>query len=491
LSDLNQAVATATRWSLINTMVLRIGSFAAGVILARFFLSPREFGLYAVGLVVVNVMLSLNELGVSLALVRWNLELPRFAPTVLTLSTVSSSALYVVLFAAAPSVAAMLGSPDATTLLRVLCLTVVIDGIACVPIARLTREFKQMRRMIVDLANFAVTNGVTIALAATGSGAMSFAWGALAGNLVALIGFAIASPGMLRFGWDPAMARKLVRFGVPLAGASLLTLGILNVDSAVVGAVLGPVALGFYQLALNMSNWPVRVVSETARRVTFAGFSRLADSPAELAAGFYRALSIIMAAAMPICTVLAWLAEPVIVLVYGPKWAPAATALRFLVILGVLRVAYELAYDCLATSRRRALMAVQGWWLLTLVPTLLVMAHMAGIAGVAAGHVLVPLLLVLPAFLIALAPLGIRPGGILLACWRPLVGAGLMSAVLWTTLELAGRGLGAAVLAGFLSVLVYGPVVLPVLRGIRRPAALPDPAAKTPTPAELSGEPLQ
>ena len=67
-----------------------------------------------------------------------------------------------------------------------------------------------------------------------------------------------------------------MRFGLPLAGASLLILGMVNVDSLVVGAALGPVALGFYQIAFNMSGWPVRTISEATRRVSFAGFSRLA-----------------------------------------------------------------------------------------------------------------------------------------------------------------------------------------------------------------------
>jgi len=95
--SLSSRVAAATRWSLLNTVVIRVGNFALGVVLARYFLGPGEWGLYAVGLLVLNVLLSANEMGVSLAVVRWEGDVRRFAPTVLTLSFANSLLLYALL----------------------------------------------------------------------------------------------------------------------------------------------------------------------------------------------------------------------------------------------------------------------------------------------------------------------------------------------------------------------------------------------------------
>lgn len=473
MTDLNQRVATAARWSMINTVIRRVGTFASGVVLARLFLGPYDWGLYAVGLLVLAMLLSLNEMGVSLALVRWEGDIKRFAPTVLTLSTLSSTAFYLLLYVTAPTVARLLGSPEATTMLRVLCISVVIDGIACVPIGQLTREFQQFRRTVVDVANFLVNTAVTIGLAAMGVGAMSFAWGSLVGNLVALVGFALCAPGMMRFGWDARQARHLLRFGFPLASASLLTLGIVNVDSVVVGAVLGPAALGLYAMAFNMSSWPVRMVSETARRVSFAGFSRLADSPGEFVAGFHRALSLVTAAAVPICVLLGVLAEPVIRLVYGDRWAAAALPLQFLVALGLIRVVVELAYDCLATRMSKTLMVMQGWWLAALVPVLVLFGQRFGIVGVAAGHVVVAGLLVGPVFLLALSKLGIRARVVLRTSRRPLLGGLVMGLVAAGVHRLLGNGFLALAASGIAALTAYVPIVLPLVRDAREgPARL-------------------
>ncbi|GAA4974465.1 hypothetical protein GCM10025331_80970 [Actinoplanes utahensis] len=473
-------MATAARWSLINTIVRRVGTFASGVILARLFFGPYEWGLYAVGLLVLAMLLSLNEMGVSLALVRWEGDIRRFAPTVLTISTLSSTALYVVLYLTAPTVASLLGSPEATTMLRVLCISVIIDGIACVPLGLLNREFQQFKRTVVDILNFAVSTGAMIAFAAAGVGAMSFAWGSLIGNLVALVGFGLCAPGMLRFGWDTGQAKSLIRYGFPLASASLLTLGIVNVDTVVVGSVLGPAAVGVYAMAFNMSSWPVRMVSETARRVSFAGFSRLADeSPERFAAGFLRAFSLVIAAAVPICVVLGVLSTPIITFVYGDQWAAAGLPLRFLVALGLLRVAVELAYDCLATRVRKTLMLMQAWWLLSLTPVLVLFAHPWGVSGVAAGHVVVAGLLVAPVFLVALVRLGIPARAILLSCVRPALGGLAMGVVAWLVHRWLGDGFLGLTAAGLAALATYLPFVLPLVKRLRAG----DPAAEEPAPA--------
>ncbi|MGW2650183.1 oligosaccharide flippase family protein [Streptomyces sp. NPDC001393] len=464
-NSLGTKVRSAARWSLINTVVMRLGNFATGILLARFALGPAQWGVYGIAQTVLLVLLSANELGVSLAIVRWDGDPRRFAPTVLTLATVSSGLLYAVLFVCAPTVAGLLDSPGASGVLRVMCLCLVIDGVAQVPAGFLTREFAQGRRMLVDALNFVLSTAVTLVLAFAGWGAMSFAVGAVAGNVAALVGCALAAPGTLRFGWDPQQARALLRFGLPLAGASLLALAVVNVDTMVVGSTLGQVSLGFYVLAFNMSGWPVRVVSEAARRVSFAGFSRLADSPQALARGFSRALGVLVTGTVPLCVLLGGLAAPVVHLVYGSTWLPAADALPWLMALGLVRIGCELAYDCLvATGQRRSLVLTQGLWVVALVPALIVGARLGGIVGVSQGHVLVAAGLVVPAFLHALGRAGIGLVPIARACAWPFFAGSVMTVVILVAKRLLGDGSPALFVVGAAALACYVVCVLPSRR---------------------------
>ncbi|MGW5421706.1 oligosaccharide flippase family protein [Streptomyces sp. NPDC003943] len=467
-ASLGTKVRSATRWSLINTMVMRLGNFATGIVLVRYVLDPAAWGVYGVAQTVLMVLLSANELGVTLAVVRWEGDVRCFAPTVLSLSALSSGLLYLALFAAAPGVAGLLGAPEATAVLRVMCLCLILDGLSQVPAGVLTREFRQGRRMVVDALNFVVSTSVTLGLALQGWGAMSFACGAVAGNVVALAGCAIAAPGMLRFGWDAGQARALLRFGLPLAGASLLALAVVNADAMIVGAVLGHVALGYYMLAFNMAGWPVRVISETARRVSFAGFSRLADDAKALSDGFARALGALMTATVPACVLLGALAGPLVELVYGARWRPAAEALPWLMALGLARIAAELTYDCLvAVGRRRSLLLIQGLWLVTLVPVLILAARAGGIATVAAGHVLVAVAVVAPAFLVTLRRGGIAARALAKVCVRPVLGGLLMAALLVLLRQRLGEGLGALCATSVVGLVAYGLCALPARTLVR------------------------
>lgn len=466
--SLGRKVGSAAKWSLINTVVMRLGNFATGIVLARYFLGPEAWGVYGIAQTVLLVLLSANELGVSLAIVRWEGDPRRFAPTVLTLSAASSCLLYAVLFATAPAVADVLGSPEASGVLRVMCLCVVLDGLSQVPAGFLTREFAQGRRMAVDALNFVLSTAVTLLLAVQGWGAMSFAWGSVVGNVAALIGCWLAAPGTLKFGWDREQARALLKFGLPLAGASMLALGVVNVDTMVVGATLDPLALGFYVLAFNISGWPVRVISEAARRVSFAGFSRLADAPQALAAGFARALGVVTAATVPLCVLLAALAAPVIGLLYGERWLPAAGALPWLMALGLVRIGCELAYDCLvAIGRRRSLIGVQGLWLVLLIPALVIGARGGGIVGVAQGHVVVAGAIVVPVFLLALHRGGIPLGTVARACSWPLLGGAVMTAVLLVLEGYLGDSVPALLATAAAGTLCYAVCLLPARKTLR------------------------
>lgn len=89
-----------------------------------------------------------------------------------------------------------------------------------------------------------------------------------------------------------------------------------------------------------------------------------------------------MTGTVPLCVLLAALAGPIVELVYGERWLPAAAALPWLMGLGLVRIGCELAYDCLvAIGHRRSLIGVQGLWLAVLVPVLVAGAGAGGIEG--------------------------------------------------------------------------------------------------------------
>lgn len=460
----NAPIRKALRLSLLNTVVGKLGTFLTGIVLARL-LTPTDFGVYAVAFVALVALLSLNELGVSLAIVRWPGDPERIRPTVTTISMVTSSVVYAVCWFGAPMFTEAMETPEATGVVRVLCLSVLVDGFSS-PVAQLmNREFRQGLRLFVDLTNLIVTTGLTVSLAATGHGPWSLAWGQLAGNLASSLVLFGLSRKWPRPGFDPKLARELITFGLPLAGASLLLIATLNVDKVVTGPALGAVALGLYLQASNLAAWPVNVFSLVVRRVSLAAFARVQEDPQQRQAVLAKMAMLLAIPTLPVAAMLGLLALPVVTTLYGHAWSGSAVALQFLAILGVVRVASELSYDYLvALGRSRTTLWLQAGWLAALVAGLPIGAWLGGIKGVAMAHATIALLIMLPAYAFAVSRTGISIGTLAAPLARPALGCALLIAVILTVRWLTEPSLLQLLLGGALGLAAYTPIVWPLCK---------------------------
>ena len=358
-----------------STILNKISLFGIGVMLARL-LGPHAFGTYAVAYVALVAVLTFNELGVSLAIVRWEGDPAEIAPTITTISLAVSAIIYISCFFATPFYAAAMRAPAATNVMRILALAVLSDAFTNTPAALLQRSFRQGKRTIADQVNVWLGTAVTVVLALTGFGAMSLAIGRLAGCVAGAVLLLWFAPGSLRLGFEPSKARSLLRFGLPLAGANIVTFAVMNVDQVVVGHVLGTVALGYYALALNLAGWPITMFSQPLRTVGPAVFSRLQHDREAMRSTFMSAAGLLCAVALPVCLLIGGAAKPLISFVYGARWVPADQPLMWLALLGAVQVFFLLAYDYLVVLvRSRFLLIVQLVWLLVLVPALTAGAH--------------------------------------------------------------------------------------------------------------------
>jgi len=471
----------ALGWSFASNTTARIGALPIGIVIARL-VGPHSFGTFAVALVALMAVLSFNDLGVSLAIVRWEGEPAEIAPTVATLSVASSLITYAGCFLGAPAFASAMGAPAATGVIRVLTLNVIVDGVAATPAALMQRYFLQDRKTIADQVNNWLGVAVSIGLAWQGFGAMSLAIGRMSGAVASGILFLVFSPEPVRFGFDRTRARALCRFGLPLAGASLVVFAVTNVDQLVVGHMLGATALGFYALALNLASWPVTMFSLPVRSVAPAVFSRLQHDRAAMNTGFVSAAAVLGSATLPICLLMSGAAVPLLGLVYGAPWIPAAHALIWLAMLGALRILFELVYDYFVVlARARVVFTVQLAWLIALVPALIAGAQVAGISGAGLAEVGVAAGIILPWYLSELSKVGVKRRVLAGRLWLPVVAAAAVGAGAAIVARVIRSDLAALATGGALALTVIGLLgyrmrsVLAALRAdlSQRPAAGP------------------
>ncbi|GAA1784847.1 hypothetical protein GCM10009712_35240 [Pseudarthrobacter sulfonivorans] len=418
-----QGASGAFGWSVLNTVLSRVGTLGIGIVLARV-LGPESFGTFAVALVALMAVLSFNELGVSLAIVRWPGNPAKIVPTVNTISVVGSAVFCGAAVLAAPVFTAAVGDPEATDVIRILIISVFINGVVASPAALLQRNFREKTRMGIDQVNVWVGAAVSLALAFAGVGAMALAVGRIAGGLVAAVMFLRASPLPYRFGLDRDYLMPLLRFGLPLAGTSTIFFAIGYADQLTAGILLGTTGLGFYVLAFNLSSWPVSILAQPLRRVAPAAFSALQHDPSGLNGTLGAIYSVLLCAALPPMIFLAASSEPLINLIYGTAWLPAAAVLSWLVVAAFVKIICDLAYDFLVVlGRSGTVFMIQAGSLVVLIPALISGALLFGLAGLAAAQALVTGLVVLPCYLRRLHRNGVSFEVFARATWLPLLAA--------------------------------------------------------------------
>lgn len=482
-AGLDRLVKSGLAWSLANNAVERVVTLAAGIALARI-LDPRDYGVFAVALTAMMFLMSLNDIGLNQALVRWPGSLDRVGPTATTIIFGWSVLLCGSFMLAAAPFASAMGAPDAAPIVRLMALALVIDGVGAVPTATITRGLHQNRRTLAELGASLVGTPLTIGLAIGGLGPWALAWGQIVKNLISVTAMIIIAPKRYRPGWDSAHARELMRHGLPIAATTLLSFGLLNADYLVVGNILGATALGLYVFAYNLSSFPVTVFINAVRRVSLAGFSRLYHGGDGLQRGFTRAFTLTIAVVIPISLLIAALAPELVDFVYGSKWDGAVKVLTLLAVLGGIRAVLDLSSDLLiAVGHARWMLVIHGGWFLVLVPSLVVGANLGGIEGVGAAQLAVGAAVALPVYLVALHRSGMAIADIGRQSVRPLLGGAALLVIALALRSVIDGSFATLAVAGSGSFIVYLAIVSPM-----RHLARPEPADPTHTdPTAIAG----
>ncbi|HKT02771.1 MAG TPA: oligosaccharide flippase family protein, partial [Rugosimonospora sp.] len=464
------------RWSLLGTMTAKVGSFAMGLVLARL-LSPADFGTYAIALAATTILMNINDVGLIAATVQWRGRLADMAPTAGTMAAVFGVVIYGVFWLGAPLFSAAAGDRAAASVVRILTLVIVIDGLTAVRSGALMREFKQDKLIVANTVGLAANAAIAIALASQGAGAYSFAWGQLAGAAATGVLVFVFAKVPVRFGFDRAVAAKLMRFGIPLAASLGVDAVVMNVQFMIIGRLVGATVLGYFLLAFNMSIWAQTVLGTAIRYVSVAGFSRLSEGDEEeLSSGVQRSMAALVTVVAPIVALTSALAAPLVQLLYGERWVAAIPALRILVILTLGRMLIALATDALmGAGATRATLWLNLAWAAALIPALWVGTKLDGIRGAATAQIVIGFFLALPLAAYALRRIRVDLSPLPPLMVRPLIGTLLAAAVAFAVTRVAGPYPVVRLIAGGgAGLLVYLPVAVPrhqlrqVLDSVRR-----------------------
>jgi O-antigen/teichoic acid export membrane protein len=309
------------------------------LILARL-LDPDEFGLFAIAVVPLDVLLSATNFGMIPALVQRRQSETRQYDAAWTVGLARALAIGAVVFVAAPLLAGFFSEPRAAPLLRGLALRPVLGALASIRVADLERDLRFRSLAVLELSSTLVAAAVSIALASA-VGAWALIAGTLVGSLAGTLLSYVLAPHRPRLALDPGSAGPLFRYGRWILLSGLIEVVGDAVLRAVISRQLGTASVGLYFLAASLALLPNDVVSGIVGAVAFPVHAQVQSDPRRVGLAFRASFVAMAAVLMPVYAIVAALAPSLVRYVLSPQWTGTEPVIRVLAIAGILGILFD------------------------------------------------------------------------------------------------------------------------------------------------------
>ncbi len=332
---MREKALSATAWSAAD-IVLRQGvQFAISIVLARL-LTPEEFGTVALLYLFVGIASAFAEGGLTSALIQRQDATIEDESTIFWLNMGVGLLMALLFWLSGPAIAALYGIPVLTPLSGIMALTVLAGAAGGVQRALFTKALDFRPLMLAGVTSVLVSGAVAIWLAGTGYGVWALAAQALVSAVATTLVLWLASRWRPRLAFSLASAQRLFSFSGYMLASALLEITYSRLYTVLIGKLYGVRELGFYNRADTTAQFPSGILNGIVGRVAFPLFSRMAEEPARLGANLKRALQGVMLVNAPAMLGLAAVAEPLVLVLFGEQWRPAAPFLQVLCLVGLM-----------------------------------------------------------------------------------------------------------------------------------------------------------
>lgn len=341
------------KWTGISTIFSTVLMYARLVVLAHL-LSPKDFGLMGMVMVIIGIGAAFADMGISNAII-WKQDLTsEQLSTLYWLNIIAGVAVFGIAIAISPLVSAFFHEPRLVNLMLWAAFIFPITAIGQQFQILLQKELSFDKLALVEIVSSAVNAAVAITAAFLRQGVLSLVWGQLAASACAAFLFAYVSwrEWRPRFIFKPRNLNDMIAFGLNQMGQRVVDIYAINVDYIMVGHFLGPKPLGIYMLAWQLMIAPMAKVNPILTRVAFPVFSRRQTDDSALRRGFVELSKMVAALEFPIIVLAGATAPALVPAIFGPKWNAAIPLIEMFVLLGLLRSLTNLLWPMVLAKGR-------------------------------------------------------------------------------------------------------------------------------------------
>ncbi|WP_129779394.1 lipopolysaccharide biosynthesis protein [Peristeroidobacter soli] len=324
-ASLSERSFAAVMWSYAGGFARAFAQLGVQIVLARM-LGPHVYGQFTIVLAVMGLGWYIAESGMGVALVQVKELTNDVIRQALGGVLMQGAVVAVVLFFGAPHLAALFDEPGLTGPLRACAGLVFLQVMGNISFSLMRRQFDMKRWYFIQVTAYVVAfGGVGIALAGLGAGVWSLVAGFATQSLITWL----AAYRLVRHPLRPLfrMSADLRSFGMKVLGSALAAWAADNLERVVIGRVWGVASLGAYSIAQGLARAPATLLTFSVQSVALPMASRLQDDPERLRRAYCIVMGGLALILLPLFSLFAVAAQPLVLLLYGDRWNAAVPLL--------------------------------------------------------------------------------------------------------------------------------------------------------------------
>jgi polysaccharide transporter, PST family len=402
-----------------------------GVIILARLLTPEDFGLTAMVMVLMRFAPLLIDFGTTDAMIQRSKITQGQVSTLFWLNTGIGLAVALALALCSPLIAWLYHEPRLERVAMCAAMTFVFTGISGQHLSLLRRSMQFIVIAKIQFLSALAGLAVAILMAKSGYGY----WALVLRQVVSAALFAASA--WVVCSWRPgrpafdAEVKSLVGFGMHVLGFSIIYHMTRVLDRIALGLFYSPREVGYYQNAYSMYENGFLGPIDQLHGVGSAGLSKLRSNPDALQQKFEATLSALAFFVMPAAAILSVTGQDLTVVLLGELWRKSGFLLSIVALRGVVEF-IEVSGGWLHISGGRADRWKNSGIASSAVRMVAILVGLPfGVEGMAIALVAAGWLIAFPSVIYAGQPLGIGAGLVVRAVRGPLLGAIIALAAGW------------------------------------------------------------
>lgn len=324
-----------TTISMVNTVILGLIQLA---ILARI-LSPVDFGLMAIVMVVIGFSQSFLDAGISMAIIyKQNITRDQLS-TIYWLNIITGFLLFAIICAIAPLISLFYHEDRLTNLIISVSIIFIIQPFGQQFMILLQKDLKFREIAKIEIINKVIFIIVTTGFAYYGYGVYALIFGtisevAVQTLLYILLGLKEYKPKLI-FKWNEIT--EFINFGLYQIGERTINYFNSQIDVIIIGKLLGTGILGIYSIAKQLVTRPAEMINPIITKVTFPVMSRVQDDIVRLKNIYLTSINNLSSVNFALYAFILIFAHDIVIVLFGDKWIGAITIIQILCIWGAMR----------------------------------------------------------------------------------------------------------------------------------------------------------